>query len=308
MSDPTPVAVTSRSFSRHPVLRGETLRLFPNTRFNDEGISLRGPALADFLNGVERAITALEPIDEILLARLPDLKLISKVGVGTEMIDFDACARHGVKIRTHPGTNSRSVAELALALMIAALRHIVEANRELLEGRFQQLQGGTVSGRTVGIIGFGAVGRDLRGLLGPFGCPVLVHDIMPVEDATELNVTQATLDDLMSNSDIVSLHCGLNESTYGMIGAERLAMMREGAVLVNTARGGLIDEDALHKALQTGVPWAAALDVFAIEPPGDHELLHLPNVVATPHIGGSTEEAVLAMGRAAVEGLMDRSD
>ena len=298
MSDPTPVAVCSRSFSRNPVLREETLAQFSDVRFNDEGLSLNGDSLVSFLEGRRRAITALERIDDEVLSQLPELELISKVGVGTDMIDFEAAERHGVRVVVHPGTNSRSVAELALAFAIALLRRVPEASGLVRDGDWKQLQGRELSGKTFGIVGFGHVGRDLARLLEPFGCRVVVSDVRPVSDAEQLD-----LDELLSVSDVVSLHVELNDSTRGMIDSARLALLPDGAVVMNTARGGVIDEDALLAELDSERLGGAGLDVFAVEPPGDTRLLGHPRVLATPHIGGSTVEAVLSMGRAAIAGL-----
>jgi D-3-phosphoglycerate dehydrogenase len=294
----TPVAVCSRSFSRNPVLREETLARFENVRFNDEGVSLNGESLVEFLSGRERAITALERINDEVLVQLPELKLISKVGVGTDMIDFDAAERHGVEVRVHPGTNSRSVAELALSMAIALLRRVPEATALAASGEWKQLQGRELSGKTVGIVGFGHVGRDLARLLEPFGCRVVAADVRPLDD-----VEQLELDELLAHADVVSLHVELNDATRNLIDARRLALMRENAVILNTARGGVIDEDALLEALESERLGGAGLDVLAAEPPGDLKLLEHPRALVTPHIGGSTQEAVLAMGRAAIAGL-----
>lgn len=299
MSDATPVAVTSRSFSRHPVLRGELLERYSDVRFNDEGLSLAGEPLVEFLRGRRKAITALERIDDALLEQLPELELISKIGVGLEMIDQDALERHGVRLVWTPGTNSNSVAELTLALAIATLRRVPEAASELRAGEWRQPKGRTLSGRTVGIVGFGSVGRELARLLGPFGCRIVAHDVK--REAADVEWLE--LDDLLAVSDVVTLHVNLDESTRNLIDARRLALMRPDAVLINTARGGLVDEAALRDALVAGRLGGAGLDVFAEEPPADRSLLELPNVLATPHIGGSTDEAILAMGRAAIAGL-----
>jgi phosphoglycerate dehydrogenase-like enzyme len=300
--DSTPIAVTSRSFSRHPVLRAETLERYSDVRFNDEGVSLRGDALAEFLSGRAKAITALEPIDDALLERLPDLRVISKVGVGTDMIDQEALRRRGVHLSTAAGTNSRSVAELVVAYAISLLRHVPVARDELRDGGWRQPKGGTLSGRTVGIVGYGHVGRDVARLVRAFGCPVLAHDVRPLGDEEGVEAVD-DLDVLLETADVVTLHVNLTEDTRGLIGAARLGLMKNGSVLINTARGGLVDEAALKEALRSGPLAAAALDVFDEEPPTDRELLEMPNLLATPHIGGSTEEAILAMGRAAIAGL-----
>jgi phosphoglycerate dehydrogenase-like enzyme len=300
--DPTPVAVTSRSFSRNEVLRAETLARYEHVTFNDDGLSLDGDSLVQFLAGHPLAITALEKIDESILARLPELRAISKVGVGIDMLDLEAMDRHGVRLGWSRGTNARSVSELAIALMLALLRHLPSAAALVRGGEWRQLQGGTLTGRAVGIVGFGHVGRDLAGLLGAFSCRVLTYDVATLSDLPS-HVEQTSLESLLSTSEIVSLHTVLNEDTRNLLDCERIAAMREGALVVNTSRGGLIDEDALFEALSSGQIAGAALDVFSSEPPGDHPLLGLEQVIVTPHIGGSTREAVLAMGRAAIDGL-----
>lgn len=292
------IAVTSRSFSRHPVLREELLARHHEVRFNDGGSSLRGDELVEFLQGCEQAIVALEPIDDALLERLPDLRVISKVGVGLDTIDVAAVERRGIRLAWSPGTNSRSVTELALALAISALRHVPQAADELRRGGWNQPKGTLLTGKTVGIVGYGHAGRDLASLLGPFGCRILAADVRPVDD-----VEQVLLDELLAEADVVSLHLTLDDSTRGLLDRRRLDLMKPTAVLVNTARGGLVDEDALAELLRAGRLAAAAFDVFALEPPGDSALLGLPNFLGTPHIGGSTEEAILAMGRAAIDGL-----
>lgn len=304
MKSAAKVAVASRSFSKHPVLRRELLERYPEAVFNDAGASLRGDSLAAFLAGREKAVLALEPVDDALLARLPELKVVSKFGVGLDGLDLDALDRRGVLLAWTGGTNSRSVAELALMMIIALLRRVPALNAEMKAGGFRQEKGGTLSGRVVGLVGGGAVGRDLARLLAPFGTRVLCADPAPDHRAlNELDVETVELDELLRSSDVVSVHAPLTPATRGLIGAGALAKMKPSAVLVNTARGGLVDEAALKAALKEGRLAGAGLDVFESEPPKDPELISLPSVLATPHIGGSTEEAILAMGRAAIAGL-----
>lgn len=294
------IAVTSRSFSRHPVLRQELLDRHDDVRFNDEGRSLRGDELVEFLQGCEQAIVALEPIDDALLERLPDLRVISKVGVGLDTVDVAAVERRGIRLAWHPGTNSRSVAELALALTLSVLRRIPQSWDELRGGGWSQPKGTLLTGKAVGIVGYGSAGRDFASLLRPFDCRLLVADVRPVD---EPGVEHVPLDELLAEADVVSLHVTLDDSTRGLLDRRRLELLKPGAVLVNTARGGLVDEEALAELLRDGRLTGAAFDVFALEPPGDSAMLALPNFVGTPHIGGSTEEAILAMGRAAIAGL-----
>lgn len=298
------VAVCSRSFSRNKVLREELLASYKQVTFNETGRQLEGDDLVEFLRGHDKAITGLERLDDYVLSRLPELKAIGKYGVGLDMVDMDAMRRHGKRLGWTAGVNRRSAAELALAFAIVMLRHVPAANREVLSGIWRQHVGGLLSGRTFGIIGCGNIGKDLVRLLQPFGCPILVNDIRFYAGFyAEYGIEAVTLENLLARVDLVTLHVPLDDSTQGMLTAERLALMKPHAILINVARGGLVDEAALKAALIEKRLAAAAFDVFADEPPQDKELLGLPNFLATPHIGGSAEEAILAMGRAAIRGL-----
>ena len=300
----TRVAVTSRSFSRHPVLRTELLECYPGATFNDDGVKLAGNDLIAFLKGHDKAITALETLDGALFAAVPELMVFSKYGVGFDMIDLDAMAEAGVKLGWTGGTNKRSVSELVISFAVQLLRHLPEACGEILDGGWRQHVGRQLSERTVGIIGCGHVGKDLGILLRAFGCRVLAHDILDFPDFyAEHGIKPVDLEALLKASDVVTLHLPIDATTRKIISAQRLALMKPDAILINAARGGLIDEAALFSALTEDRLSAAALDVFATEPPDDRALLELPNVIVTPHLGGSAEEAILAMGRAAINGL-----
>jgi phosphoglycerate dehydrogenase-like enzyme len=298
------VAVCSRSFSKNTILRAELLSRYPNVKFNDAGIQLSGQSLVEFLKGHEKAITALEVIDEHILSCLPELQVIGKYGVGLDMIDLAAMRMHGKRLGWTGGVNRRSVSELVISCAIAMLRHVPAANREVLSGVWRQHVGGNLSGRTVGIVGCGHIGKDLVPLLKVFGCSVLANDIEDFPAFYSLHgVEPVSLEALLGRSDVVTLHVPLNDSTRGLLHAGRLALLKPGAVLINAARGGLVDEQELKRLLIEGRVAAAAFDVFEEEPPQDRELLALPNFLATPHIGGSAHEAMLAMGRAAIDGL-----
>ncbi len=304
MTSSTPVAVASRSFSRHPILRAELLARYDTVTFNDEGLSLSGPALIDFLAGHEKVITALEKLDGEALAALPGLKVVSKYGVGHDMVDKAAMVRLGIKLGWTGGVNKRSVSELMISAAIALLRHVPAANEEVRTGTWRQHMGRYLSERTVGIVGCGHVGKDLAPLLRAFGCQVLAHDILDFpEFYAANNVSPVGLEELLRRSDVVTLHLPLDPTTRNILSKDRLNLMREDAILINMARGELVDETELKSMLMGGKLAGAAFDVFAIEPPTDTELLRLPNFLATPHIGGSADEAILAMGRAAIEGL-----
>lgn len=310
MDTTTPVAVLSRSFSRNVKLREELDARFGNVRYNDEGKSLAGKELVDFLQGIERVIVALEKIDDSVLSQLPDLRIIGKYGVGCDSIDLAACSARGVKVGWMPGVNRFSVAELALSFMITTIHRVGEGYRQVLDGGWTQLAGRNLAGKTVGIVGFGHVGAELARLLAPFRCEILAHDIRDRDEVASLfGVTMVSMEELLARSAVVTLHVPSTRSNYHLLSRARIAAMQPGAIVINTARGGLIDEDALYDALSAGLLGGAALDVYENEPPVQQRaLIDLPTVLSTPHIGGSTAESVLAMGRAAIAGLDNAVD
>ncbi|HEB78881.1 MAG TPA: phosphoglycerate dehydrogenase [Rhodospirillales bacterium] len=298
------IAVTSRSFSKHPVLREELLKHYGDVIFNDAGAKLAGNGLIAFLEGRGKAITALEKFDGGVFSALPELTVISKYGVGLDMIDLQAMAKHGVKLGWTGGVNKRSVSELVISFAVALLRYVPELNAEVKKGVWRQRTGRQLSGQTVGIVGCGHIGKDLIRLLQPFGCRTLAHDIRNFPEFYEETQTEpAGLEELLKTADIVTLHLPLDSTTQNILSAERLSWMKPDAILINAARGGLVDEAALKTLLYENRIAGAAFDVFATEPPEDSDLLNLPNFLVTPHIGGSSAEAILDMGRAAIKGL-----
>ena len=303
------VAVASRSFSRHPELRALVLERYSDAKFNDEGLSLHGNSLIEFLSGYEKAITALEVIDDSILSQLPNLKVIGKYGVGLDMIDLHALKKYGIKLGWTGGVNKRSVSELVISFAVALLHRSVFANSEVRNGKWYQVKGRQLSDCTFGIIGCGHIGKDLIKLLKPFNCKILAHDILNFKEFYEKNkVKSVGIEELIKKSDVVTLHLPLDDSTKNILNEKRLQMLKSSAVLINLARGGLIDEAILKKMLLEKRIAGAALDVFEVEPPIDKELLTMDNVLITPHIGGSTEEAILAMGLAAIDGLDNAKD
>jgi len=301
------VAVASHSFGRHPTLRRELVERYPDSVFNDTLKPLRGDALVAFLRGYSHAITGLEVLDAPVFAALPDLKIVSKYGVGLDTIDFEAARRHGVSIRYTPGVNRQAVAELTIAFMIVLARRLGPLTREMHAGTWTHGGGRQLSSATVGLVGCGHVGKTVAPLCRAFGARVIAHDIVDDEAQRAFyrahGVTPVSLDTLLREADFVSLHLPLDASTRAMIGAPQIALMKPTAFLINTARGGIVDETALKAALADHKIGGAAFDVFLMEPPTDKEWLSMSNFVGTPHVGGSSEEAVLAMGRAAIAGL-----
>lgn len=297
------VAVSSRSFSKNKQLQRHLNAYFSEVRWNEAGIQLKGNALVDFLGGASYAIIGLEKIDEALLSKLPALKVICKMGTGVDKIDFTALERYGVAFAATPGLNKRSVSELVLGLMFTLLRKLSVVHAQVQQGLWTQPTGQLLSQKTVGIIGYGAVGQDLADILAIFGCRCLVYD-EKIHDAFPAHVEPVPLSELLAQSDIISLHVPLVASTYHLLDTTEFDQMKPSCLLINTARGGLINEKALYTALQAGKLAGAAMDVFEDEPCVPKDLLHLDNFFATSHIGGSTMEAIEAMGNCAVEQLV----
>lgn len=312
MSHSYDVVVCSRSFSFNPVLREELLSKFSKVKFNEDGKTLSGHELINFLQGSERAIIGLENIDSGILNELPYLKIISKYGVGLNNLDLQAMYNKKIKLGWKPGVNKRSVSELTLSLMLNLLHHISYSHKQFHNngGVWKQYVGSDLTGKTVGIIGCGRIGMDLVKLLQPFDCSILVNDIRPIERPEFAKYfKQVSIIELLMQSDVVTVHTPLNESTKNLINYEEMSKMKRDAILINAARGGIVNEEALLCALKEKIIASAALDVFTSEPPSpDYELLNHPNLVFTTHIGGSSKEAILAMGRAAIEGLFHANE
>jgi D-3-phosphoglycerate dehydrogenase len=298
------VAVTSRSFSKNEILRAELLSKYSNVTFNEEGISLSGEGLINFLTGHTKAIIALEEINYETLSRLSSLKVVSKYGVGFDKVDLNAMKKLGIAFGWTGGINKRSVSELVLAFAINMLRNIPQSNNAVTNGIWQQHIGSLLSEKTFGIIGCGHVGQDLIKILQPFDCKILVCDIKDYSDFFKaFKLSRYSLEYVFQNSDIVSLHVPFDESTRGLISLDILKLMKPSAFIINTSRGGIVNEYALKSLLKNSRIAGAAFDVFLEEPPTDIEMLSLPNFFSTPHIGGSSIEAILNMGRAAITGL-----
>ncbi len=246
----------------------------------------------------------LEPITAAHVAAAPQLALIQKIGVGVNTIDLDAARDAGVAVCNMPGTNSRAVAEMTLALMLAALRRLPWLDSRTRAGAGWLLDPaaqdgfGEVGGRIVGLVGFGAVPALLAPVLAAMGAQV----IYCARSAKDVPYGYRTLDALLQEADVVSLHLPLTPDTERLLDARRIARMKPGAVLVNTARGALVDEAALAAALRSGHLRGAGLDVFAEEPPpADHHLFELPNVVLAPHLAWLTPETLSRSLMVAVE-------
>ena len=234
-----------------------------------------------------------------LLEKAARLRVIGRAGVGVDNIDLEAATRKGVAVMNTPGANAVAVAEHTLALMLAMARHVCRANDLMHSGRWEKksLQGSELRGKTLGVVGLGRIGMEVARRAGAFGMTVVAHDpfISPTI-AREQGIQVKGLDELYGEAEYITLHVGLTAQTTGMINAASIAKMKKGVRLVNCARGELIDDAALADALKRGHVAAAALDVFSEEPPKNSPLMALENVIATPHIAGSTHEAQEAVG------------
>jgi phosphoglycerate dehydrogenase-like enzyme len=298
------VKVTSPSFSSDPTLRTELSERFGSTVFNESGERLAGDELTKYLADADGAVVGLERIDATLLKSCPRLRFVAKYGVGLDGIDLEACRDLGVTVGWTPGVNCRSVAELTLCLLLGLFRNVFATSSLLREGRWHKQGGRQLTKATVGIVGLGHVGRDLVPLLKPFGCRILVNDIVDVSAfCAKHQIEIVNKDYLYATADAVTLHVPLTSTTRRLIDDAALRQFRSDAFLVNTSRGEVVDQEALKRALIARRLAGAALDVFDVEPPTDRDLLELVTFVGTPHIGGSAREAVLAMGRSAITHL-----
>ncbi|MEU4391988.1 2-hydroxyacid dehydrogenase [Kribbella sp. NPDC023855] len=262
------------------------------------------------LPGIELAITQMGPFTERVLDSAPDLRFLVCCRGGPVNVNVPAATKRGVIVSSTPGRNAGAAAEHAVTLMLGALRKLPHLQKTLEQGQWRSDLyayddcGAELDGATVGLVGYGAIGRRVARVMVAFGARVLVVDpaVDPTSppDGTEV----VELDELLRQSDVVSLHARLTDQTRGMIGAPEIATMRRGAVLVNTARGGLLDYDATVDALESGQLGAAAFDVFPVEPvPTDSRLLTAPNVVMTPHLAGATKQTAHRAASIAAEAV-----
>ena len=242
-----------------------------------------------------------------LLDSSDSLKVIGRAGAGLDNVDVEYAKEKGIQVINTPTANLLSVAELTLGLAISLLRNIPKADKTTREGMWEKknLRGVEVKGKKWGIIGFGHVGQLVAGLLSGFGCDLIAYDpYVPKEVAGQYSVTLSSLEDLMKESDIISIHVPLLESTKGLIGKKEISMMKENAIIINISRGGIIEEDALYESLKEGKIKGAALDVFENEPPTNSPLLALDNTVFTCHLGAQTTDAQKRVGEELVDKLL----
>ena len=296
------VLVTPTSYGVNDIsLRTELEAQVKQVVYNPRGRPLSATELVEIIPGCDGYIAGLDEIDAGVIAAADCLKVIARYGVGVDKIDLEAARERGILVTNTPGANAVSVAELTVGLILSLARMIPAAVQATKLGEWPRFSGISLQGKAVGLLGIGAIGKEVASRLAGFDCTILAYD--PTLDsamAEALELQPRSRDELIREADFVSLHLPLLPDTRGMVNGEFLSRMKPGAYLINTSRGELIDEAALLQALQTGHLRGAALDVFAEQPPGaDHPLLALPQVIATPHMGAHTDGATDAMGWAA---------
>lgn len=271
--------------------------------YNDLGRPLKGEEILERLKDVDGFIAGVDYITADVVEKMPaGLKVISRYGAGVDRVDIPACTKKGIQVCNTPGANAVAVCELAFALMLCAARNIPKLHAAVEKGEWPRNEGVELYGKTLGIVGMGAIGKNLARRAVAFGMTVNAYD--PYFDdafAAQTGVGKMTLDDCLSSSDFISLHVPLTDQTRHMVNAERIAKMKTGAVIINTARGGLIDEAAAAQAVRSGKLGGMGLDAFEQEPMVDSPLKGLDRVIFTPHTGAHTSEAVEAMGIMAVD-------
>lgn len=291
--------VTPTSYGRNdPRLKTDLEAQVGQVIYNPKGKPLTSAEVRELLPGVDGYIAGLDAIDAAALSGADRLKVISRYGVGVDNVDIEAAKSKGIVVTNTPGANSASVAELALGMILALARQLPEAMEAVRLGKWPRFAGLSLEGKTVGILGLGAIGQQLARRLQGFECRIVAHDPFveaPAFPAMRVEVTG--IDEVLGQSDFVSLHMPLLPETRGMVNDEFLAKMKPGAYLINTARGEVIDEAALLRALQRGRLRGVGLDAFVKEPPDpENPLLKLPQVLATPHLGAMTDGATRNMG------------
>ncbi|GHE05897.1 hydroxyacid dehydrogenase [Defluviimonas sp. 20V17] len=268
--------------------------------------------ISDYMDrtGAVGIVSRMGRIDGSVLQRAPQLRVISKHGVGVDNIDLTAAAERGIPVLVATGANAISVAEHAIALMLATVKRLLPLDSGLRSARWDKpgFAGRELAGATLGLVGMGAIAQATARMARGLGLNIASYDPLAPASAfeTQSTIRCNTLEDLLEQSTILSLHCPLNDQTRQILNAETIARMPTGSFVVNTARGGLIDEIALLNAIQSGHLAGAGLDTFAVEPPAaDHPFFSEPNIVMTPHIGGVTRQANARVGIEAVKGILD---
>jgi ribulose-phosphate 3-epimerase len=300
------VLVASRSFGPNcPQAIDQMLAAGCELIPNEWGRAPTEDELLERIGDVDALISGTEPVTARVLQAATRLKVISKHGVGYENIDLDAARARGVPVAIAGGAIADSVADMAMALLLALVRQVPQGDRAVRGGGWPRMVGMELRGKTLGIVGLGQIGKELCKRAKGFGLNVIAYDLHPdPKFAQSWGVRYLPLNDLLATAEIVSLHAPVTPATRHLINADTLMLMKRGSYLINTARGELVDEDALAEALRSGHLAGAASDVFAHEPPGDHPLLTLPTFIAAPHSAGQTHDGLRKMGEITADNVL----
>lgn len=300
------IVVTSPSFSSNKLLQEEIYKYFPNAKLNLDGKRFNKEDLIEYIKDADAVIVGLEPINKEVLDKCPKLKIVSKYGVGLNNIDLEACKKRKIAIGWTGGVNKLSVAEMALGYMLMLCRNLFVTSNELKNGIWNKAGGFQLSGKKVGIIGVGYIGKEVIRLLKPFNCEIYVNDIINQDEYYKENsLIETSKEEIFKTCDIVTIHTPYDDTTKEIVNLEVFKIMKKSSFIINSARGGIINENDLKYALQNNLISGAAIDAYMEEPPTDKELLTLENLICTPHIGGNSKEAVEAMGMSAIKHLVE---
>lgn len=273
-------------------------------RLNPYGRPLTPAEIVEHAKDADVIILGNDRLDSATIGKLPNLKLVVRHGAGLDNIDFSELGKRDITVANTPGANKEETADLTFALILDLARMVTQSINQLKGGVWNKIPGRTLYGKTIGIIGVGAIGMAVASRAMGFGMDILGNDIIQRDEAARYGLLYTSLNELLSASDIVTIHVPLTSATKNLIGARELKRMKPGALLINTARAGVVREAALEKALMSGHLGGYAVDVYAKEPPNPTPYMSLPNVLTTPHIGSSTMEANLRMGDMAVDNIL----
>jgi D-3-phosphoglycerate dehydrogenase len=301
------VLVTARSFGvSDPSMKTDLEAAVGEVIYNPFNRPFTYDEFEKYLPGVDGLIAGVDVIDEKALNLADRLRVIARHGTGVDQVDIQAAQDRGIVVTNTPGANSASVAELAFGLMLNLARRIPEAVAATRAGTWPRIDGVSLQGQVLGLVGFGAIGQEMARRAAGFGMAILAYDPAPVEAAAlELGVRLCSPQEVLEEADFLSLHTPLTDETRGFLNAQTMQLLKPGVFLINTARSGLVDEEALLEALNQGLIKGAAMDVFYKEPPDpESPLLAHPAVLVTPHMGAYTSGAVNNMGRIAMENCL----
>ena len=302
----TRVAVTVPYFDFVPEVRAELLAAYPDAKLPADRTRRGEDELIEWLQGYDAAVIGLDRFTDRVCAALPQLKVVSLCSAGVDHIDPAILNKYGIRMWWAAGINKVSVSELTVAYMVMAIRRVFHFSSILARGAWKGPIGfgADLRGKTVGIHGCGHIGKEVARLLAPYGVTILAHDRVDISEfCRETGVESVSFEELLARSDVLTIHLSRNSSTIGLYTEAVLDRMKPGAILINCARGSMVDEAALKARLESGQISGAAFDVFDVEPANGNALLDVPNFFGSPHIGATTRESLAAMLRSGIHGV-----